>query len=130
QREAVAGALGLAAPRGDRFLVAAGVLSLLAEAAADGGVLCLVDDLQWLDRASADALLFAARRLRTERAAMLLAVRGDGVHKGVPEVRVRALDPESAAALVDARAAVAPAVRARLVSLTGGNPLVLGETLA
>ncbi|MFC6679238.1 AAA family ATPase [Nonomuraea ferruginea] len=130
QRQAVAGALGLAAPAEDRFLVAAGVLSLLAEAAEDGGVLCLVDDLQWLDRASADALLFAARRVRTERVGMLLAVRGDGVHKGVPELRLRGLDDESAATLVDSLAPAAPPVRARLVSLTGGNPLVLGETLA
>ncbi|MFI6705880.1 AAA family ATPase [Nonomuraea sp. NPDC050478] len=130
QRQAVAGALGLAAPAEDRFLVAAGVLSLLAEAAEDGGVLCLVDDLQWLDRASADALLFAARRVRTERVGMLLAVRGDGVHKGVPELRLRGLDDESAATLVDSLAPSAPPVRARLVSLTGGNPLVLGETLA
>ncbi|MFG1947313.1 AAA family ATPase [Nonomuraea sp. NPDC048826] len=130
QREAVAGALGLAAPSEDRFLVAAGVLSLLAEAAADGGVLCLVDDLQWLDRASADALLFTARRVRTERIGMLLAVRGDGTYKGVPEIRVRGLDDESAATLVDARASAAPAVRARLITLTGGNPLVLGETLS
>ncbi|MFC5821597.1 helix-turn-helix transcriptional regulator [Nonomuraea harbinensis] len=130
QRQAVAGALGLAAPAEDRFLVAAGVLSLLAEAAGDGGVLCLVDDLQWLDRASADALLFAARRVRTERVGMLLAVRGDGVHKGVPELRLRGLDDESAATLVDSLAPAAPPVRARLVSLTGGNPLVLGETLA
>ncbi|MGN9786333.1 LuxR C-terminal-related transcriptional regulator [Nonomuraea sp. ZG12] len=139
QRDAVSGALGLAAPSEDRFLVSAGVFSLLAEAAAGGGVrgvggpggvLCLVDDFQWFDRASADAVLFAARRLRTEKVSMLLAVRGGGHCAGVPELRVGGLDLESAVSLLNAKAVVAPGVRAQLVSLTGGNPLVLGETVA
>jgi hypothetical protein len=52
------------------------VLSLVAELAEDRPVLCLVDDAQWLDRASADALAFAARRLHAERAAVLVATRG------------------------------------------------------
>ncbi|MEV0199529.1 LuxR C-terminal-related transcriptional regulator [Nonomuraea sp. NPDC050691] len=128
QRDAVAGALGLAAPSSDRFLVSAGVLSLLAEAAVPDGLLCLVDDVQWLDRASADALLFAARRLRTEGVVMLLAVRGDMPVKGLPELRVGGLDAASAGDLLGSRAAVAPAVRDRLVTLSGGNPLVLRET--
>ncbi|MET7460875.1 LuxR C-terminal-related transcriptional regulator [Nonomuraea sp. NPDC005501] len=138
QRDAVAGALGLAAPSSDRFLVSAGVLSLLAEAAVPDGLLCLVDDVQWLDRASADALLFAARRLRTEGVAMLLAVRGDMPVKGVPELRVGGLDAASAGDLLGSRlavtlgsgAGVAPVVRDRLVALSGGNPLVLRETAA
>ncbi|MGP3959896.1 LuxR C-terminal-related transcriptional regulator [Nonomuraea sp. 3N208] len=131
QRDALSGALGLAAaPAGDRFLVSAGVLSLLAEAAAPDGLLCLVDDVQWFDRASADALLFAARRLRTEGVAMLLAVRGDSVMKGVPELRVGGLDEESSGRLLDAAVTVAPEVRTRLAALTGGNPLILGETAA
>ncbi|MGN9837313.1 LuxR C-terminal-related transcriptional regulator [Nonomuraea sp. H19] len=131
QRDAVSGALGLASASGsDRFLVSAGVLSLLAEAAAPGGLLCLVDDVQWFDRASADALLFAARRLRTEGIAILLAVRGDAVLKGVPELRVGGLDGASAALLLDAAAAIAPEVKAQLAALTGGNPLVLRETAA
>ncbi|WP_156325299.1 AAA family ATPase, partial [Nonomuraea sp. SBT364] len=130
QRDAVAGAFGMAAPSEDRFLVSAGVLSLLVEAAAEGGLVCLVDDFQWVDRASADALLFAARRLRTERVGMVLAVRGDAAVKGLPELPVGGLDADSADALLDARAVVAPGVRSRLVSLTGGNPLVLGEAVA
>ncbi|NUW32694.1 AAA family ATPase [Nonomuraea sp. SMC257] len=128
QRDAVAGALGLAAPSSDRFLVSAGVLSLLTEAAVPDGLLCLVDDVQWLDRASADALLFAARRLRAEGVVMLLAVRGDMPVKGLPELRVGGLDAASAGDLLGSRAAVAPAVRDRLVALSGGNPLVLRET--
>ncbi|WP_043631190.1 AAA family ATPase [Nonomuraea candida] len=114
QREAVRGALGLGGDgRGDRFLLAAGVLSLLAEAAAPDGLLCVVDDFQWVDRASADALLFAARRLGTERIAMLLAVRGDAAAfvKGVPSVELGGLPEPAAHELLEAaslRPATAP----------------------
>ncbi|GAA3260927.1 helix-turn-helix transcriptional regulator [Nonomuraea helvata] len=141
QRDAVRGALGLAAS-GDRFLLAAGVLSLLAEAAVPDGLICVVDDFQWVDRASADALLFAARRLGTERVAMLLAVRGDTPVKGLPSVNVGGLDDDAAAELLSARTpmnggagraqaggAVSDRVRRDLVVLTGGNPLALRETV-
>ncbi|KAB2350913.1 helix-turn-helix transcriptional regulator [Actinomadura rudentiformis] len=136
QRDAVRGALGLAAaPSADaRFLLSAGVLSLLTEAAVDGGLLCVIDDFQWFDRASADAVLFAARRLREEGVGMLLAVRD---HTGVPvrdipELRVGGLDEASAAKLLVERAAVAPSgpVLGTLVALCGGNPLALGEAAA
>ncbi|MFF4615955.1 AAA family ATPase [Nonomuraea jabiensis] len=126
QREAVRGALGLGGgASGDRFLLAAGVLSLLAEAAAPDGLVCVVDDFQWVDRASADALLFAARRLATERIAMLLAVRGDAPVKGVPPLRLGGLPEPAAAELLGA--AMPPAVRRELVAATGGNPLALRE---
>jgi AAA ATPase domain len=72
ERQAVAlrGALGMAeAPVADRFVVGLGVLSLIAELAEHQPILCLVDDAQWVDRAAADALVFAARRLHAERAA-------------------------------------------------------------
>ncbi|MDP9867571.1 MULTISPECIES: helix-turn-helix transcriptional regulator [Streptosporangium] len=132
QREAVRGALGLASTRtDDRFLISAGVLSLLTEAAAAGGLLCLIDDFQWIDQASADALLFAARRLRTEGVGMLIAVRGDATAslRGVPDLHVTGLDPRSAADLLASRSAAPPARRVseQLVALTGGNPLALGE---
>src|SRR5688572_2314752 len=62
QAQALRGALGLAAPAGDsRFLVSVACLSVLAELAEDGPVLCLVDDAQWVDTPSTDALLFVAR---------------------------------------------------------------------
>ncbi|MFG6195543.1 LuxR C-terminal-related transcriptional regulator [Nonomuraea sp. JJY05] len=126
QREAVRGALGLGGgASGDRFLLSAGVLSLLAEAAAPDGLVCVVDDFQWVDRASADALLFAARRLATERIAMLLAVRGDAPVKGVPPLRLGGLPEPAAAELLDA--AMPPAVKRELVAATGGNPLALRE---
>jgi len=128
QRDALQGALGLAAaPPGDaRFLVAAGVVSLLSEAAADGGLLCLIDDFQWFDRASADAVLFAARRLRGEGVAMLIAMRDDAGTpvRDLPDLRLTGLDRESAAELIERP------VSARLVELTGGNPLALRELAA
>ncbi|MEV1249565.1 LuxR C-terminal-related transcriptional regulator [Nonomuraea sp. NPDC049750] len=133
QRVAVSAALGLAAGSvGDRFLVGAGVLSLLAEAAAPDGLICVVDDFQWVDRASADALLFAARRLGTERIAMLFAVRGDAPVKGVPlTMDVRGLSESAAAELLESRCGVLPAQVAReLVTLTRANPLALGEVAA
>ena len=76
QADALRGALGLAVATGrDRFLVAAAVLSILGEAARERGLICLVDDAQWIDQASADALVFAARRMRTERVLVVAAVR-------------------------------------------------------
>ncbi|MFI7694632.1 LuxR C-terminal-related transcriptional regulator [Nonomuraea sp. NPDC049655] len=133
QRLAVRAALGLAAGgAGDRFLLAAGVLSLLVEAAAPDGLVCVVDDFQWVDRASADALLFAARRLATERVAMLLAVRGDAAVKGVPlTVEVRGLAEAAADELLASRHGTLPVqVRRELVTLTGANPLALREIAA
>ncbi|MEO3930525.1 AAA family ATPase [Micromonosporaceae bacterium B7E4] len=130
QRDAVSGALGLAAGSvGDRFLLGAGVLSLLAEAAAPDGLICLVDDFQWVDRASADALLFAARRLGTEPIAMLFAVRGDVPVKGVPlTVDVPGLPESAAAELLESRYGLLPVQVAReIVTLTRANPLALGE---
>ena len=102
ERQAVAlrGAFGMAeAAVADRFLVGLGVLSLIAELAEDRPVLCLVDDAQWLDRASADALVFAARRLHAERAAVIVAARDEpaGVSlPGLPELRVGGLDRAAA----------------------------------
>src|SRR5215469_2155505 len=67
QSQALAGALGLGpSVNADRLLISAAVLGLLAAAAEDRPVLCLIDDAQWVDRPSADALVFAARRLRAE----------------------------------------------------------------
>ncbi|TDE47518.1 LuxR family transcriptional regulator [Nonomuraea mesophila] len=134
QRVAVGAALGLTAGGavGDRFLVGAGVLSLLAEAAAPDGLICVVDDFQWVDRASADALLFAARRLATERIAMLIAVRGDAMVKGVPRtIDVEGLPESAAAELLESRCGTAAAQVVReLVTSTRANPLALSEVAA
>ncbi|MFR9776554.1 ATP-binding protein [Micromonospora sp. MS34] len=130
QAEALRGALGLvAAGAPDRFLVGLAVLSLLSELADAGPLLAVVDDAQWLDRASADALLFAARRLGAEPVGMLFAARTDGFPApGVPELPLRGLDPSAAAALLALHAADLDAgARYRLLAEAVGNPLALIE---
>src|ERR1700733_12561395 len=104
QAEALRGALGLAkAGPADRFLVGLAVLSLLAELAADQPLLCVVDDAQWLDRASADALLFAARRLDTESIVLLLCARtGAFAAAGLPELTLRGLSTQPGPGLLRA----------------------------
>jgi len=134
QAHALRVALGLAEGSGEsRFLVSLAVLSLLSEEAERRPVLCLVDDGQWLDDASADALVFLARRLGAEGIALLVSVR-DGEPSAfstaaIPGLPVAGLDPEAAGALLDehAPAPLAPEVRARLVVAMAGNPLALME---
>jgi ATP/maltotriose-dependent transcriptional regulator MalT len=134
QADALRGALGLAAGRGDdRFLVSLAVLSLLAEAAEERPLLCLVDDAHWLDDASADALVFVARRLEAEGIVLLFAAREGEVRQfeapELADLRLAGLDGEAAAALLDRRARItlSPETRARLVEATGGHPLALLE---
>jgi DNA-binding CsgD family transcriptional regulator len=134
QADALRGALGLAAGRGDdRFLISLSVLSLLAEAAEERPLLCLVDDAHWLDDASADALVFVARRLEAEGIVLLFAAREGEIREfdapELPELRLAGLDADSAAALLDRHAgiALAPETRARLIEATGGHPLALLE---
>ncbi|MGN6171070.1 MAG: ATP-binding protein [Solirubrobacteraceae bacterium] len=134
QAHALRGALGLeTSPGSDRFLVSLAVLSLLAEAAEDQPVLCLVDDAHWLDEASGDALVFVARRIEAEGIVMLLSARERDVRRfdvrGLSELRLDALDPDAAGALLDRRAGVALSSesRQRLIRATGGNPLALME---
>jgi DNA-binding NarL/FixJ family response regulator len=134
QAAALRGALGLAESSGeDRFLISAACLTLLAELAERRPILCLVDDVQWVDSESAAALLFAARRLGAEGIAMLLAARlGDGSSfeaPGLEVVELGGLDPGAAAALVEHRAGgeLAPSVRTFLVEQAAGNALALVE---
>jgi DNA-binding CsgD family transcriptional regulator len=134
QAAALRGALGLAEGGGeDRFLISLATLSLLAEAAEESPLLCLVDDAHWLDEASADALVFAARRLEAEGIVMLFAAReGENLRfeaPGLPELRLRGLDSVAAGTVVDqvAGLALSPEVRRRLVAETEGNPLALLE---
>ncbi len=131
QRRALAGAFGLGAGSGDRFMIGAAVLSLLAEAAEQAPVLCLVDDAQWLDRPSADALLFAARRLDREGVVILFAARdyaGAFASAGIPEMHLTGLDADSASAVLDdGGVALPPTLRDQLIADTRGNPLALRE---
>jgi DNA-binding CsgD family transcriptional regulator len=134
QAAALRGALGLESSSGDdRFLIGAAVLSLLAAAAEEMPLLCIVDDAHWLDDPSADALVFAARRLHAEPIAVLLAAREGQLRgldaAGLPELRIEGLAPEAARRLLAARPAmaVAPEVLERVVESSGGNPLALLE---
>ncbi|MEV0195597.1 AAA family ATPase, partial [Nonomuraea sp. NPDC050691] len=132
QAEALRGALGLTRSAASDHLVSAAVLTLLAAVAADRPLLVTVDDVQWLDRASAAALLFAARRLAGEPVAMLLAVRepeSPPVNTaGLTELAVDGLPPEDAARLLDAHGWTLPdRQRDALITATGGNPLALIE---
>ena len=116
----------------DRVLVSVGVLTLLTEAAAGRGLLCLVDDAQWVDQPSLDALGFVARRLQAEGIVLLMARRDRGPEptgEVWPRLVVEGLDEEAAGALLAERSgtAVDPGVVRELVGRTRGNPLALGE---
>ncbi|MFD1949104.1 AAA family ATPase [Nocardioides aestuarii] len=131
QAAALGAALGWRSARDgvDRFLVGAGVLSLLSAAASERPLVVVVDDLHWLDRESADAVLFAARRSSGERVAFVMAAR-DGTlapewRTGIRVLRVGGLGEGAAAALLSDD--VSPVVAERLRALTGGNPLGLLE---
>ena len=131
QRDALRTAFALTAgPPPDRFLVGLAVLSLLAEVAGDEPLICLVDDEQWLDHASAQALGFVARRLAADPVGLVFAAREPGAElAGLPELEVgglgevdaRALLEEALAAPIDAQ------IRDQIVAETQGNPLALLE---
>ncbi|MEC3951924.1 AAA family ATPase [Nocardia sp. CDC153] len=129
QRAALSGALGLGSGGGEPMLTGLAVLSLLTDHAGGKGLLVVVDDAHWLDRASQDALLFAARRLHAEGIVMLFGVReGEGSFEatGLPEQRLTGLSAEASAALLDEHP-LTPAVRYRLLAEARGNPLALRE---
>ena len=126
--EAAFGRNGASAP--DRFLVAMAVLSLLVEAAQERPLVCLVDDVQWLDRASIQVLAFVARRLGAEPVGMVFAARTPGEVSGLadlPELTLTGLPAEDARPLLSS-ALVAPTderVLDRIVAETRGNPRAL-----
>ncbi len=133
QRDALGVAFGLRSGNApDRFLVGLAVLGLLSEVAADRPLLCLVDDAQWLDQASARLLAFVARRLDAESVALLFGTRDPaaaGDLAGLPGLAVAGLPDADARALL---ASVVPGrlderVRDRIIAESGGNPLALLE---
>jgi DNA-binding CsgD family transcriptional regulator len=131
QRVALEVAFGLSTgPPPNTFLVGLAVLNLVSEAADEQPLLCLVDDAQWLDRASARVLAFVARRLLAERIAMVFASReAIDTLRGIAERRVEPLNRRDARALLES---VLPArlderVLERIVAETRGNPLALLE---
>src|SRR5580692_4376338 len=131
QREALRTVFGLSVgPAPDRFLVGLAVLGLLSEAAADRPLICVVDDEQWLDRASVQALGFVARRLAAEPVGLVFAARTAGAElAGLPELAVEGLGEEDARALLDSAltGSLDARVRDLIVAETRGNPLALLE---
>ncbi len=131
QREALKIVFGLAqGPAPDRFLVGLAVLSLLSEVSGERPLLCVVDDAQWLDRASALTLAFVARRLLAERVGLVFGARVVGeALRGLPELEMRGLGVEDARALLKSAVhfPLDVQVRDRVVAEMGGNPLALLE---
>jgi DNA-binding CsgD family transcriptional regulator len=133
QRDALATAFGLdSGAQPDRFLVGLAVLSLLSSAAEERPLVCVVDDVQWLDRSSAQVLAFVARRLAAESVVLLFAEREPGGVEeltGLPELRLAGLPDASARMLLASviAARVDEHVLARLLTETRGNPLALLE---
>ncbi|MBB6547180.1 ATP-binding protein [Nonomuraea rubra] len=120
----------------DRFLVGLAVLGLLAEAAEERPLLCLVDDAQWLDAASVQILAFVARRVEAEQVVLVFALRDPGPDRGgaellagLPELRLNGLGEADARALLAAavRAPLDERVRDRIIAEARGNPLALLE---
>jgi len=131
QRDALRVVFGLmTGPSPDPFLVGLAVLSLLSEAAEERPLLCVVDDAQWLDDASASTLAFVARRLLAEPMGMVLAAREPGEVLGhVPTLDLHGLGDPDARVLLDRSVhfVLDERIRARIVAETHGNPLALLE---
>src|SRR3954447_769725 len=133
QRDALGAAFGLTTGHApDRFLVGLAVLSLLAEVAAERPLVCLIDDAQWLDRASAQALAFVARRLLAESVGVIFAVRTGAEERdaaGLPELVVEGLREDDARTLLASviQVPLDEEVRDRIVAESRGNPLALLE---
>jgi hypothetical protein len=133
QRHALSTAFGLSTgPPPDRFLVGLAVLSLLADAAEERPLLCIVDDAQWLDRVSAQTLAFVARRVLAERVGLVFGLRASADRHaldGLPELLIEGLPADDARRLLDASipGLLDAGVKARLLAEAGGNPLALLE---
>ena len=132
QRDALRSTFGLANGPADRFMVALGVLTLLADVAAQAPLVCLVDDGHWLDPETQRVLGFVARRLDAEQVAIVLATRdmdSSATSGALPELTVRGLSESESRDLLHsvAAATLSPFVASRLIASAGGNPLALIE---
>jgi DNA-binding CsgD family transcriptional regulator len=133
QRDALDVVFGLSAGQPpDRLLVGLAALGLLSAVAEEQPLVCLVDDAQWLDQASAQALTFVARRLLAEPVALVFAVRDpieEQQWRGLPLLTVEGLRNDDARALLDwvIPGRLDERVRDRIVAETRGNPLALLE---
>jgi DNA-binding CsgD family transcriptional regulator len=131
QREAIERAFGVSGgPPPDRFLISLAFLSLLSEVAQDEPLICLIDDYQWLDFASATTVAFAARRLGAESVGLVIASRSQGSRlSGLSALELRGLRDADARALLES---VLPRkldsrIRDQIVAESRGNPLALLE---
>jgi hypothetical protein len=133
QHDALATVFGLSAgPAPDRFLVGLATLTLMAQAAEEGPLACIVDDALWLDRASAQIIGFVARRLLAERVALVYAARTgteDGMLAGLPTLLVGGLQDADARRLLlgNVHGPLDAAVIDQIIAESHGNPLALLE---
>ncbi|MFD4508277.1 ATP-binding protein [Streptomyces sp. NPDC058457] len=134
QRAALRTVFGLAAGEApSQFLVGLATLTLLADAAAQRPVLCVVDDAQWLDRVSQEVLAFVARRLLADRVGFVFALRDGDEHAGallgLPELGVRPLEPPAGREVLELAAGgrVAESLARRILAEAAGHPLTLVE---
>jgi DNA-binding CsgD family transcriptional regulator len=131
QRDALRTTFGMSPrPVEDRFLVGLATLSLLSDVASKQPLLCLVDDEQWLDGASAQILAFVARRLGAESVGLIFGTRTlGGELTGLPNLEIGGLKQEDARALLDSELTgpLEPRIRDQIVAETRGNPLALLE---
>ena len=133
QRTALETVFGLSeGPVPGPFLVGLATLTLFADVSEDQPLVCILDDAQWLDQASARVLSFVARRLLAERVAIVCSARtgiGDGVMAGLPELVVGPLDDRDARALLleNLIGPLDAAVCDQIVAESHGNPLALLE---
>ena len=131
QQDALRTVFGVASgPPPDRFFVGLAALSLLALVAGERPLICLIDDEQWLDQASAQALRFVARRLAADPVGLVFSARKPGPElAGLPELTVDGLQDEDARALLEAALTVPldAQIRDLIIAETRGNPLALLE---
>lgn len=134
QRDALNAAFGLAdAAAPDRHMVGLAALTLLSDVTSELPMLCLVDDVHWLDRESAETLAFVARRLHADSLGLIFAARdgldGRGLFDAMPQLRVEGLPAADARELLSLAVPghLDTAVADRIVAGTGGNPLALIE---
>lgn len=133
QRDAVRTAFGLdTGDVPDRFLLGLALLRLLSDAAEDRPLICIIDDVQWMDRASVQLLAFVARRMLAEAVALVFTIREHGEGRalaGLPEMKLDGLDDENARDLLDSaiQGRLDERVRDRILAEARGNPLALLE---
>lgn len=134
QRRALAAAFGLVDDGpADRFMVGLASLSVLADLATDAGLVCIVDDAQWIDQESLEALTFVGRRLAADRIALLFGARDDdelpATFDGLPRLHVRGLPDSAALELLSSQldGGVEADLARRVVTATSGCPLALVE---